>query len=180
MRTLYLFVVALVVLGCSDDSSNPDSTAPDLLARDAIVDQGPAADQSVNDQQLADQNTTPDATGLPVFEDSCPPTGVAVTGNITLAGTTKVAYPTSICSSTPYAQVVALQLTQQHMVQLNVTSAATLTILAVWDDCTTFKGCKAGEAKTGMTYEVTRDPGTHYVIVGTNSPQSFSLEIKLL
>ena len=177
MRTLLCLLVAALA-ACSDDSSPADTFLSDLLVADGIVDQAPALDQSVADQQPPDQQATPDTTSQPAFEDACPPTGLAVTGNITLSGTTSAVYPTSICGSTPYAQVVALQLTQQHQVQLNATSSANLTILAV---CTTAMGCKAGDAKTSpMTYVVTRDAGTYYVIVGTNSPQSFTLEIKLL
>lgn len=181
MKHMMLVLLVAGWIGCSDDSSTTDSkpTVDQQVADSLTTTDTGVADHSVADHSIADQAPVLDR-GPVALEDTCPPTGPPVTADVTLSGTTSVKYPTSICSSTPYAKVVALTLTQQRKVQLTVTSPASLTVLAVWDTCTTSKGCKAGEAKSGMVYEVTRDPGTYYIIAGTSSPNTLSLQIKLL
>lgn len=196
VRTMFAIALLLAAVGCSDDDTGPlpdtgvtaDSfTTADLNLSDASLSDGPARPDGpgpgTDGQGAQDQGGQADSpAGAPAFQDDCPPTSAPVKADITLNGQTSAKKINLNCGGggKPFGQAVALELTQKKKVQLTVTSNASLTSLGVWADCSTFKGCKAGDASSGMTYEVDRDPGTHYILVGTSTAASFTLEIKLL
>lgn len=188
-----MLMLLLLATACSDDTSEPahdTGLTPDIwTGTDMSFPDGPLVDSPGQQDGQAGQDTGQDtggkvdaATGAPAFSDTCPPTGAPVTADITLSGSTSAQNISLSCGGggKPYAQAVTLKLTQKRKVQLKVTSSASLTTLGIWDNCSTFKGCKAGDAKSGMTYEVTRDAGTYMILVGTSAAATFSAEIKLL
>jgi hypothetical protein len=188
MRAAALLAALLLAVGCSDDSETPD---PDTGVVDLQTGDMPWLAEGIwyQDSGQGDLPLQGDGTvqqdipaGSPTLQDTCPPSGAPITSDITLSGTTSAQNIAVSCSSggNPYGQAVALHLSQQMKVQVTVTSDASLTILGVWPDCTTWTGCKAGDASSGMTYEVTRDAGTHYILVGTSSPTSFTLAVALV
>lgn len=182
-------MLLLTAAACSDDTGGPapdSGLTPDTwTGGDMSFPDGPPVDSAGQLDGQGGQDTggqVDAATGAPAFSDTCPPAGAPVTADITLSGSTSAQNISLSCGGggKPYAQAVTLKLTQQRKVQLKVTSSASLTTLGVWDNCSTFKGCKAGDATSGMTYEVTRDAGTYMILVGTSSATTFSAEIKLL
>ncbi|MCC6747494.1 MAG: hypothetical protein IT371_07540 [Deltaproteobacteria bacterium] len=114
------------------------------------------------------------------MDDVCPPTKAFVTADATLQGSTSKQDISSVCQAGKmYTQVVVVRLTERKKLELKLTSTATMAELSVRPDCKTFKGCSGGEPKNGLKHTATRDPGDHYVVVGTGKPADYSLEIKL-
>lgn len=187
MRLFAIAICLSLLSGCSDDSSpgNPDGPSSGTEMGSGDTGSGDAGSDDVGGGDLSRDGFPSDAAldqaSGPTFQDTCPPTSAPITSDTTLKSTTSAKNLGVLCSAgTPYAQVAALKLTKKTKVSLTVESSSSLTTLAVRPDCTTFKGCKAGDAKSGMTYEVERDAGTHYIFVGTNDPLAFKLDIKLL